>query len=193
MLLFYIDHISSNHLNLGCCTTAGAFDKAALLIKWLSALIHQVGLENTNWKFAPNIHYVVFYFQAFKCFSWGHSTNGVTLEYNRRSDKPRRTTQYRLPTVKIQFLFCIGKDCLGLIGHIIKLRFLICPALYIFVAMLIRILPTNINFSTPTNPAKAILRTYFIRISKLFFLPIFLYSIFVCTYWMIWLQISNRR
>ena len=103
VLLFYIDHISSNHLNLGCCTTAGAFDKAALLIKWLSALIHQVGLENTNWKFAPNIHYVLFYFQAFKCFSWVHSTNGVTLEYNRKPDKPRRTTQYRLPMIKTQF------------------------------------------------------------------------------------------
>ena len=71
---------------------------------------------------------------------------------------------------------------MGLIGHIIRLRFLICPALYIFVAVLIRILPTNINFSTLTNPAKAILRAYFLRISKLFFFQsILFYSILVCT------------
>ena len=104
--LFYKDHVSLPIMSI--CTVALL---PVLLIRlpfWsndyqrsFTKLALKIQIENLR-----QIS-IMSFFRAFKCFSWGQSTNGVTLEYNCKPDKPRRTTQYRLPTEKNRVFYFV--------------------------------------------------------------------------------------
>ena len=107
VLLFYKDHVSLPIISI--------YTVALLLVLLIRMPFWSNDYQRSFTKLALKIQIenlrqisIMSFFRAFKCFSWGQSTNGVTLEYNCKPDKPRRTTQYRLPTEKKQsFLFCI--------------------------------------------------------------------------------------
>ena len=99
VLLFYKDHVSFPIISI--------YTVALLPVLLIRLPFWSNDYQRSFTKLALKIQIenlrqisIMSFFRAFKCFTWGQSTNGVTLEYNCKPDKPRRTTQYRLPTEK---------------------------------------------------------------------------------------------
>ena len=106
VLLFYKDHVSLPIISI--------YTVALLLVLLIRLPFWSNDYQRSFTKLALKIQIenlrqisIMSFFRAFKCFSWGQSTNGVTLEYNCKPDKPRRTKQYRLPTEKNRVFYFV--------------------------------------------------------------------------------------
>ena len=106
VLLFYKDHVYLPIISI--------YTVALLLVLLIRMPFWSNDYQRSFTKLALKIQIehlrqisIMSFFQAYKCFSLGQSTNGVTLEYNCKPDKPRRTTQYRLPTEKNRVFYFV--------------------------------------------------------------------------------------